>query len=118
MNVRDIMQRIKWDKGTSDLTKNRNFKRIQSMANAIEAQFPKVRYCNQIKLKHMKYLKDAWFDNEGLALTTIGDYTRALRLMIRAMGKDKAWFCRLGLVQDPQRGGRRLPSRVTKKTSR
>ena len=118
MNIRDIMQRIKWDKGTSDSTKNRNFKRIQSMANAIEAQFPEVRYCNQIKLKHMKYLKDAWFDNEGLALTTIGDYTRAMRLMIRAMGKEKEWFGRLGLVQDPHRGGRRMVSRVTKTRSR
>src|SRR5690554_1602811 len=38
-------------------------------------QFPEVRYCNQIKLKHMRYLKRAWFDNNGLAPTTRDDCT-------------------------------------------
>jgi len=118
MYIRDITQRIKWDKKASDVTKSRTVKRIQSMANAIETQFPEVRHCNQIKLKHMKYIKEAWFDNEGLALTTMADYIRAMRLMIRALGKEKDWFGRLGLSQCQQRGGRPLFSRVTRTKSR
>jgi len=88
------------------------------MANAIEVQFPEVRYCNQIKLKHLKYVREAWFDNEGLAPKTMADYTRAMRLMIKALGKDRHWFGYLGLVQDRIRGGRRVVSRVTKTRSR
>ncbi len=118
MNIRDITTRIKWHEDASDSTKKRAVKRIQTIADAIEARFPEVRYPNQVKLKHVAYIKQAWFDNEGLALTTIADYTRAMRLMIRAMGKEKEWFGRLGLVQDPHRGGRRVVSRVTKTRSR
>lgn len=125
MNIRDITHRIKWKKGTpespkgaSDATKTRTIKRIQNMANAIETQFPSVRYYNKIKLKHMKYIKEAWFDNEGLAPTTMADYERAMRLMIKAMGKDREWLDRLGLSKDPQLGGRPVVSRVTKTKSR
>lgn len=125
MNIKDITKRIKWKagtpespKGASDVTKSRTIKRIQTMADAIEAQFPEVRYCNQIKLKHMKYLKEAWFDNEGLAPTTVADYTRAMRIMIKALDKDRHWLGHLGLLQDRTRGGRRVISRVTKTKSR
>lgn len=125
MNIRDITQRIKWKEGTlgsskgaSDATKTRTIRRIQTMANAIESQFPEVRYCNQIKLKHMKFLTEAWFDNEGLAQTTMADYKRAMRLMIKALDKERHWFGHLGLAQDRTRGGRRVVSRVTKTRSR
>ena len=60
MNIRDITKHIKWKEGASDATKDRTIQRIQAMANAIEIQFPEVRYCNQIKLKHMKYVREAW----------------------------------------------------------
>ncbi|SFE93708.1 Phage integrase, N-terminal [Marinobacter sp. DSM 26671] len=118
MNIRDITKNIKWHEEASTSTKSRTVRRIQTMADAIEAQFPAVRYCNQIKLKHMEYLKYAWFDNEGFAPSTMADYTRAMRLMIKALGKDRHWFGHLGLVQDPTRGGRRVVSRVTKTRSR
>lgn len=118
MNIREILQRIKWDRNASDATKNGNIQRIQSMANAIEAQFPEVRYCNQIKLKHMTYIKKAWFDNEGFAVTTTDDYTRAMRLMIRALGKERVWFAPLGICQSQGQGGRPLSSRVTRTKAR
>jgi hypothetical protein len=118
MNIRDITKRIKWHEEASDSTKSRTVNRIKAMADAIEAQFLEVRYCNQIKLKHMKYLKEAWFHNEGLASTTMADYTRAMRLMIKALDKDRHWMGHLGLVQDRKRGGRRAVSRVTKTRSR
>jgi len=57
------------------------------MADAIERQFPEVLRSEQIKLKHMLFLKNAWFDNEGFAITTIADYTRAMRLMVKALDK-------------------------------
>ncbi|XOB94275.1 hypothetical protein ACMC9M_08695 [Pseudomonadota bacterium 24LQ007] len=118
MNIRDITKNIKWHENASPSTKSRTVGRIQTMADAIEAHFPAVRYCNQIKLKHMKYLKEAWFDNEGFQPTTKDDYTRAMRLMIKALGKDRHWFGHLGLIQDRQRGGRRAVSRVIKTRSR
>ncbi len=118
MNIRDITKRIKWHEEASDSTKSRTVNRIQTMANAIEAQFPEVRYCNQIRLKHVAYLKEAWFDNEGYATTTMDDYTRAMRLMIKALDKDRHWLGHLGLIQDRTRGGRRVISRVTKTKSR
>ncbi len=118
MNIRDITKNIKWHEDASESTKSRTVRRIQTMADAIEAQFPAVRYCNQIKLKHMEYLKYAWFDNEGFAPSTMADYTRAMRLMIKALGKERHWFGRLGLIQDRTRGGRRVVSRVTKTRSR
>ena len=125
MNIRDITQRIKWKQGTpespkgaSDATQTRTINRIQKIANAIEAQFPGVRYCNQIKLKHMKYIKEVWFEDEGLKPATRDDYTRAMRLMIKALDKERHWFGHLGLVQDRTRGGRRVVSKVTKTRSR
>lgn len=118
MHIYDITKRIKWQDGTSDTTKSRAIKRIQALSDAIQAQFPEVQYCNQIKLKHMQYIKYAWFDNEGLAPTTMADYTRAMRLMIKALGKDRHWLGRLGLSQDHQRGGRPVASRVMKTKSR
>lgn len=118
MNIRDITKRIKWHEEVSDSTKSRTIKRIQTMADAVELQFPEVRYCNQIKLKHVRFLKEAWFDNEGLATTTMADYTRAMRLMIKALDKERHWLGHLGLVQDRTLGGRRVVSRVTKTRSR
>lgn len=118
MNIRDITKRIRWHEGASDSTKSRTIKRIQAMANAIEYQFPEVRYCNQIKLKHIKFIKEAWFDNERLAPATMADYTRAMRLMVKALDKERHWFGHLGLVQDRTLGGRRVVSRVTKTKSR
>jgi hypothetical protein len=118
MNIRDITKRIKWHEEVSDSTKSRTIKRIQTMADAVELQFPEVRYCNQIKLKHVRFLKEAWFDNEGLATSTMADYIRAMRLMIKALDKEWQWLGHLGLVQDRTRGGRRVVSRVTKTRSR
>jgi hypothetical protein len=62
----------------------------------------------------MLFLKNAWFDNEGFAITTIADYTRAMRLMVKALDKNHHWFEPLKLVQDRQKGGRPAVSRVTR----
>ncbi|MCL1483742.1 MULTISPECIES: hypothetical protein [unclassified Marinobacter] len=87
MDIKEITQRIRWKEKASEVTMNRMIERIYKLTDAIERQFPEVRRSNQIKLKHMLFLKNAWFCNEGLAPATIEDYTRAMRLIIAA--KDK-----------------------------
>jgi|GEM_PF-614577 hypothetical protein len=114
MKITNITKRIKWKDNTSEITKTKTINRIFNMADAIERQFPEVLRSEQIKLKHMLFLKNAWFDNEGFAITTIADYTRAMRLMVKALDKNHHWFEPLKLVQDRQKGGRPAVSRVTR----
>lgn len=118
MDIRDITQRLRWAEKTPDITKNRTISRIQTMADAIETQFPEIRRIEQIKLKHIQFIRNAWFDNEGLAPTTMADYTRAMRLMVKALDKEKYWFGPLRLVQNRQQGGRPTRSRVTRSKAR
>ena len=118
MDITSITKRVRWVEGTSAATKGRTMKRIQAMADAISTQFPEVHRGEQIKLKHLHFIKDAWFDNQGFAPTTIKDYLRAMRLMISAMEKAQHWFGPLKLFQDQKRGGRPAVSRVTRSRSR
>lgn len=114
MHIGELTERVRWAERTSDTTKKRTINRIQAMADAIETQFPEVRRPNQIQLKHCQFIRNAWFDNEGLAPATMADYIRAMRLMVTARGKDKHWFGPLRLVQNRQQGGRPTKSRVTR----
>lgn len=118
MDIREIVKRIRWKEQTSEVTKKRQFARIRALTDAIERQFPEVHRSNQIKLKHMFFLKNAWFCNEGLATATIEDYTRTMRLIIAAMDKDPLWLGPLKLVQKRQQGGRPTVSHVTHSKSR
>jgi len=118
MDITDITRRVRWTEGASHATKSRTIQRIQAMADAISTQFPEVHRGEQIKLKHLHFIKDAWFDNQGLAPTTMADYIRAMRLMISAMEKAQHWFGPLKLFQDQKRGGRPAVSRVTRSRSR
>lgn len=118
MDIKEIIQRIRWKEQVSELTKKRTIGRIRTLTDAIERQFPEVQRSNQIKLKHMLFLKNAWFCNEGLAPATIGDHIRAMRLIIKAIDKDPQWLGPLKLVQNRQQGGRPTVSRVTRSKSR
>jgi|AntDeeMetagen681_2_1112603.scaffolds.fasta_scaffold02444_6 hypothetical protein len=118
MDIREITARIRWAKKSSAVTKKRTNRRVQAMADAIQDQFPEVKNWHQIKLKHLLYIKNAWFDNEGLQPTTMADYSRAMRLMVTAMDKSQHWFGPLRLAQNRQRGGRPTKSRVTRSKSK
>lgn len=118
MDIKEITQRIRWKEKASEVTMNRTIERIYKLTDAIERQFPEVRRSNQIKLKHMLFLKNAWFCNEGLAPATIEDYTRAMRLIIAAKDKNSDWLGPLKLVQNRQQGGRPTVYRVTRSKSR
>ena len=118
MKITNITKRIRWKENTSEITKDRTINRIFNMADAIERHFPEVVRSEQIKLKHLLFLKNTWFDNEGFAITTIADYTRAMRLMVTAMDKNHYWFEPLKLVQSRQQGGRPAVSSVTRSKSR
>jgi hypothetical protein len=118
MKITNITKRIRWNEDTPEITKDKTINRIFNMADAIEHHFPEVLRSEQIKLKHMFFLKNAWFDNKGFAITTIADYTRAMRLMVTAMGKHHYWFEPLKLIQDRQKGGRPAVSSVTRTKSR
>jgi hypothetical protein len=118
MKITNITKRIKWKDNASEITKTKTINRIFNMADAIERQFPEVLRSEQIKLKHMFFLKNAWFKNKGFAITTIADYERAMRLMVTALDKNHHWFEPLRLVQDRQKGGRPAVSSVTRSRSR
>lgn len=118
MNIHELRRRIRWAEGTSDRTRFRYFNRMQAMADAIETQFPEIRNVNQIRLKHFLYIKNVWFDVQKSAPATRADYTRAMKLMIRAMGKDRHWFGQLNLKPVPERGGRPTVSTVSRSKSR
>jgi hypothetical protein len=91
---------------------------MQAMADAIETHFPEIRNVNQIKLKHFLYIKNVWFDVQKSAQATRADYTRAMKLMIRAMGRDRHWFGQLHLKPVRGRGGRPTVSTVSRSQSR
>lgn len=118
MEITAIYRRIRWAEGVSEITRLRTLNRLRTLAGAIEEQFPQVCRCEQIKLKHMFYLKNVWFDDMDLAPTTRSDYIRAMRLMITALGRDQHWLAPLKLVKNHQHGGRPPVSRVTRSKSR
>lgn len=118
MDIRLIKNRIKFDTFAAEITKKRALSRIQTMANAIETRFPEVTRPEQIKLKHLQFLKNYWFESETFSAATIGDYVRSMRLMITALGKDSDWFGPLALKIDAVKGGRPTLARITKSKSR
>lgn len=116
MNIKPIIRRIHWSEKSSPTTQIRTVNRIQTMADAIEVRFPEVREPKQIKLKHLHYLQNVWFE-EHLRPATKADYVRAMRLMVEASKNGSHWLVPLKLTRDRRKGGRPRISRVTKSKS-
>lgn len=117
MNIKVFKDRIRFSTSTAEITRRRTFNRIQSMSDAIETEFPEVGRPEQIRLKHMFFLKNAWFDNAGLSDSTTQDYIRSMRVMIEALGRERHWLGPLKLIKAPNHGGRPTASRVTRSKS-
>lgn len=118
MNIGLIKKRIKFDVSAAEITKKRTLSRIQTMADAIAQQFPEVTRHEQIKLKHVFFIKNQWFLSEGFSDATTRDYLRSLTLMIAALGRVQHWLGPLGLQKTQQKGGRPVVASVVKSKSR
>ncbi len=106
MKIQLITQRIRFSATTSDITKKKTLKRVKRICQAIEEAFVDVRRPEQLKLKHVQYVKNVWFERQEFADATIKDYARALRLLVAALDREKAWLNALNLEKDPSVGGR------------
>ncbi|WP_339651411.1 hypothetical protein [Halopseudomonas pelagia] len=105
MNVDPVLKLVCF-KAASPLTKKRIIGRLKNLCNAISDNFPEVQHTNQIKLKHLQYLRNVWFARYSPA--TVADYERSLRILTEALGKEEHWLPPLKLVKDPAKGGRSI----------
>lgn len=117
MNIRIITYRIKFDLPTSEITKKRHLNRIQAIADSIEQRFEGIKRPEQIKLKHMQFIRNQWYQSQEFSETTIKDYNRSMCLMISALGR-KHWLPPLGLEKDHKKGGRPTAGRVIRSKSK
>lgn len=118
MDIRLLKSRIRFSTSASEITQKRHLGRIQTMADAIEENFAEVGRPEQIKLKHLFYIRECWFKTRGFSETTIGDYNRSMIWMIKALGREQHWLGPLKLVKESSKGGRPSVARVIRSKSR
>lgn len=118
MDISLIRSRIRFSISASEITKKRHLGRIQTMADVIEVRFSEVENPEQIKLKHLFYIRDHWFEDQGYSVATTRDYTRSMVLMISALGREQHWLGPLKLEKDSKKGGRPTIGRAVRSKSR
>lgn len=91
----------------------RYLRRITTVLLAIHNRFPEVNKANQLKLKHIEWIKNYWFVDQKLASSTQSDYIRALKLLIMALNKEQHWFGPLKLIAKND-GGRKMKVSASK----
>lgn len=117
MHIKSITSRIKFDLSASDITVKRNINRIQAIADAIEQKFEGVNQPEKIKLKHMQFIRNQWYQSQEFSEATIKDYNRSMCLMIKALDRNH-WLPPLGLEKDHKKGGRPTAGRVVRSKSK
>ncbi len=119
MDISRITQRIRAKKERgSEVTLSKALGRIERICAAITDGFPSVKDPGQIQLKHLLYIRDHWYEASEFSEATIGDYRRAMRLMVSALDKERDWFAPLKLKQDRTKGGRPTATRVIRSRAR
>ncbi|MEH6499509.1 MAG: hypothetical protein V7751_08980 [Pseudoalteromonas distincta] len=116
MDIYLILQRVKPRDGSSKVTHQKVLGRLQRLCRAINERFPEVRRPDQIKLKHLQYLRNEWLAEFSPA--TAADYQRTMCVLVESLGKKKDWLPPLKLVKDPSKGGRPFSTCVTKTKAR
>lgn len=112
MNCKTILQRVKYSTDASKLTKNRDKNKILMLCNVMGQHFS-LDQPEQIRLKHLQYIKNHWLIHQGFSQSTNDRYIRTMRLIIDALGRKQHWSKPLGLEKDVSKGGRPTVSRVT-----
>ncbi len=100
-----ILTKLRWN-GLSPLHQRRHTARIMLMLNAIIERFPHLKHPEQVKLKHLRWLHDAWLAKQGFADATRSDYRRSMALLVAALGGGLHWQSVLKMTKDPRKGGR------------
>lgn len=100
-----ILNRLRWN-GLSPLHQRRHAVRIKLMLNAMMDRFSHLTHPEQIKLKHLRWLHDAWLAKQGFADATRSDYGRSLALLVAALEGGIHWQSVLKMAKDPRKGGR------------
>lgn len=107
MNLTPIYRRIKFN-GLAPPGPQRHKRRIERMCAAVQMRYPEVSRPEQIRQKHIRWLLQVWFGQQGYSQDTQGDYRRSLQLLIQALGRSDEWFAQLGL--NPVGPGGRPPT--------
>lgn len=96
MNLTPIYRRLKFNQ-LAPPAPERHKRRMQRMCAAIQARFPDVTRPEKIRQKHVQWLLQVWFGQQGYSKDTQRDYRRSLQLLIQALGRPEEWFQQLGL---------------------
>ena len=112
MNLKPVFSRIRFnDMKPPHPARHRS--RIVKIANAIEERFKEVNRPEKIKLKHVHWIVNHWFEEQQYKPSTRTDHLTSLRLLIEALDRGEHWAGPLGLnAKGP--GGRPRISRVVK----
>ena len=110
MNISLILKRLRFDRKSSEITKRKVIGRLNKICRIISEKFPEVQRPDQIKLKHLQYVR-----NEGLAgysAATTVDYKRTIVILVEALERQRDWLPPLKLEKDPSKGGRPSSTQV------
>ena len=112
MNLKTVFSRIRFNDMKAPHPA-RHKSRIVKITNAIEERFQGVNRPEKIRLKHIYWVVNHWFEEQQYKPSTRADYLNSLKLLIEALGRWEHWAGPLGLnAKGP--GGRPMIRRVVK----
>lgn len=116
MNISQVLKRLRFDGKSSEIAQRKVIGRLNKICRIINEKFPEVQRPDQIRLKHLQYVR-----NEGLvgySAATAVDYKRTIVILVEALDRQKDWLPPLKLVKDPSKGGRPSSTRVIRTGSK
>lgn len=102
-----ILQRIRWTRPDS-ITVRRHRNRIIRIVTAIETEFPRVRYPEQIRLSHLKWIQSCYYSDIDIGEVTQVNWNESLKILVRALHQQDNWYYSLFDVHPNVDVGRKL----------
>ena len=96
MNISLVLRRLRFEGKSSEISQRKVIGRLNKICRIISEKFPEVQRPDQIKLKHLQYVR-----NEGLAgysAATTVDYKRTIVILVEepkrcALNRDPIVLC-------------------------
>lgn len=91
---RIIQARIRWyhpDK----ITAKRHRNRIDRVLIAIETEYPRVQYPEQIRLNHIKWVRSEFYMKLAVSSKTLVNWDESLKILVLALNRQDNWYYEL-----------------------
>lgn len=102
-----VQKRIRWARPDS-ITARRHKNRINRIIEANQSEFPKVRYPEQIRLSHLKWIKSTYYANIAIGEVTQINWNESAKILVRALHQQDNWYYPLFGIHPNVDVGRKL----------